>query len=132
VVGSRRHMGKRPTPEVVEFITTQQNTDLIVSFALTDVGFYGVVSLTLLRTPKFEVFLPPDERRVHVSHESFPEDDDDNWLQLIRVAPPVVSIVTTCAHYDLDVSKVNADQLRIARQVLKRMNFDKSFDLQFA
>ena len=60
--------------EPVWFITVKdEDKDLIVSFAIM-LGEHGeVASLTLLRTPEYEVFLPPDERRVNVSHELHPE-----------------------------------------------------------
>ncbi len=50
----------------VNFITTQQGDDLIVSFAVAG-NFPGdVLSLTLLRTPKYEFILDPDERGVTI------------------------------------------------------------------
>jgi hypothetical protein len=82
-------------PEVVDFITTEDGDDLIVSFAIATPVPGDVVSLTLLRTPKFEFALPDDERGVSVSHESFPQRDGLEHLQRIRVAPPVVSMATT-------------------------------------
>ena len=106
--------------EVVDFITTEDGVDLIVSFAI-GTGVPGdVVSLTLLRTPKFEFALPEDERGVSVSHESFPQREGLEHLQRIKVAPPVVSIATTHSLYELDVSKVDSTELGAAQQILER------------
>jgi hypothetical protein len=74
--------------DIVSFITVQQGDDLIVSFAIADEEPGEIVSLILLRTPKYEFILPADERGVSVSHESFPEDDDRDRLRRIRVAAP--------------------------------------------
>ena len=59
-------MSADPSPEVVAFITIEEGDDLIVSFAIADEEPGEIVSLTLLRTPKYEFILPTDER-------SFPE-----------------------------------------------------------
>ena len=58
--------------DVVSFVTLEDGVDLIVSFAIADEEPGEIVSLILLRTPKYEALLPADERGVTVSHESFP------------------------------------------------------------
>src|SRR6266851_2894448 len=118
-------------PEAVVFITAEEGDDLIVSFAIADEPG-EIVSLILLRTPKYEFILPAEERGVSVSHESFPEEEERDRLHRIRVAPPVVTIETTSTRYELDVSKVDRRELRSAQRVLKRMNFDESFVLELA
>jgi hypothetical protein len=123
-------MNAESTPEIVEFITIEKGADLIVSFALAAKEPGEVVSLTLLRTPKFEFALPDEERGVTVSHESFPDEEGRERLQRIRVAPPIVSIATTRARYKLDVSKVDPGELLTAQAVLERMNFDNRFVLK--
>jgi len=116
--------------EIVNFITTQDGDDLVVSFAIATGVPGDVVSLTLIRTPKFEFGLPEEDRGVCVWHECIPETDVLEHLQRIRVAPPVVSIATTQRFYELDVSKVEPDELHSAQQVLEQMNFDKRFVLR--
>ncbi len=123
-------MNADSTPEVVEFITIEKGVDLVVSFAIAAKEPGEVVSLTLLRTPKFEFALPTEELGVSVSHESFPVEKGRERLQRIRVAPPVVSIATTHRRYVLDVSKVDRRELRSAQRVLERMNFDNRFVLR--
>jgi hypothetical protein len=125
-------MNADSTPEVVEFITIESGDDLIVSFAIAGTEPGHVISLTLIRTPKFEFVLPEDEKGVSVSHESFPVEEGMERLQRIRVAPPVVSIATTRTRYELDVSKVDRRELRSAQRVLERMNFDHRFVLRLA
>jgi hypothetical protein len=125
-------MGANSTPEVVDFITTEGGDDLIVSFAIPCDGPDLVVSLTLVRTPKFEFALPLDERGVTVSHESFARGEGPDLLQRIKVAPPLVSIATARRRYELDVSKVDPRAVQSARRVLERMNFDNRFVLRLA
>jgi hypothetical protein len=121
-----------PARELVEFITTEEGDDLIVSFAITDVEPGNIVSLTLLRMLKYEVFLPPHERGVSVSHESSPSEDVLEVLQRMRLAPPLVTIETTRRRYELDVSEVDDRELQSAQRLLKRMNFDGHFVLELA
>ncbi len=123
-------MKAREEPEAVAFVTAEQGDDLIVSFAIADEEPGEIVSLILLRTPKYEFILPADERGVSVSHESFPDDEDRDRLRRIRVAMPVVTIETTRTQYELDVSKVDPRELRAARRILKQMNFDQHFVLE--
>jgi hypothetical protein len=117
--------------EPVGFITVEdEDGDLIVSFAIV-LGAHGdVASLTLLRTPEDEAFLPPDERRVNVSHELHPETEDDSLIA-VRLGSKRVWIKATSRRYLLDVSRVDADELSAARDVLRRMNFDGCFELSF-
>jgi len=112
---------------VVEFITVEEGTDLIVSFVIAGEEPDEVVSLILLRTPVFEHILPAEERGVRVSHESFPVEADGNLLHRITITPAVVAIETTRTRYELDVSKVDRDELQSAQRVMERMNFDQRF-----
>ena len=118
------------TREIVKFITCDKGQDLIVSFAIAADNPFGVVSLTLMRTPKFEHVLTEDERGVSVSHESSPVFGGRERLQRIRIAPPVVSIATTHRLCELDVSEVDQAELQSALGILERMNFDNRFVLK--
>ena len=57
----------------VEFITLEDEQDLIVSFALAP---SGEESLTLLRAPHYEHLLPEQDRRATVSLSSQREEGD--------------------------------------------------------
>jgi hypothetical protein len=116
--------------DVVSFVTHKDGDDLILSFAIADEEPGEVISLTLVRTPKYEALLPVDERGVSVSHESFPEDDDPDLLRRLTMTGPVVTIETTRAKYNLDLSDVDRRELREARRILTKMNFDQCFILE--
>jgi len=112
----------------VDFITTERGDDLIVSFAIAAGDFPGdVLSLTLLRTPKYEFVLDPNERGISVSWE---EDEDENELLLVvGRSGDVVKLKTTTREFLLDVSHVDDDDLRRMRKVFHKMNFDMAIQL---
>ena len=56
------------------FITNEDGTDLIVSFAIPVDEYYDVKSLILLRTPKYEIFMDEADRGVKVSYEDFTDN----------------------------------------------------------
>ena len=116
-------------PEPVAFLTLEEDDDLIVSFAIDGDEPGDVISLILLRTPKYESLLPLEERGVSVSHDAFPESGDER-LQHIRLGPSVIAIISTKRRYRLDVSRVATAELADARRILSRMNFDDRFILE--
>lgn len=111
----------------VNFITTDQKDDLIVSFAIAGDFPADVLSLTLLRTPKYEFILGPDERGVSVSWE---EDEDESELLLaVECSRDAVKLNTTRREFTLDVSHVDGGDLSRMRKVLQKMNFDRAIKL---
>jgi hypothetical protein len=116
--------------ERVSFITTQEDDDLIVSFVLEDTEPGEIKSLILMRTPKYEFLLEDHERGVNVSHEDQPDVEDD-MLRQISLALDVVTIDSEYNRYELDVSRVEKKELEKARTILRRMNFDERFTLEF-
>ncbi len=107
----------------VDFITTEQKDDLIVSFAVAAGDSPGdISSLTLLRTPKYEFILYPEERGVSVSWE---EDEDENELLVAaQWSKDSVKLSTTRRVFTLDVSRVDDKDLKRMCKVLRTMNFD--------
>jgi len=117
--------------ERVSFITTEEADDLIVAFAIEDAEPDEMKSLILLRTPKYEFALEDHERGVNVSHDDQPEIEDD-LLCRISLAPDVVTIDTKYNRYELDVARVDREELEKACTVLRKMNFDDRFTLALA
>jgi hypothetical protein len=86
-----------------------------------------ILSLTLLRTPKYEFILNPNERGVSVSWE---EDEDESELLLaVERSKNVVKLNTTRREFTLDLSHVDDDDLSRMRKVLHKMNFDRAIKL---
>ncbi len=112
----------------VNFITTERGDDLIVSFAISAGDFPGdILSLTLLRTPKYELILDPDERGVSVSWEE--HEDETELLLAVERSGDVVKLKTTKRQFILDVSDVEDDDLSRMRKVFHKMNFDMAIQL---
>jgi hypothetical protein len=108
---------------VVQFIHTEINDDLIISFALciaddpTDVE-----SLTLLRTPKYEVLLEEQDRGVKVSFEL----EDEGFLKEFAFdrAAGTVHLRTSKSTFKVDVRRVTTVDITEMLKILMLMNFD--------
>lgn len=109
------------------FITVEDDgDDLIVSFPLDEPA---TESLTLLRTPKYESLLPEDERGVSIG----PDDGDEFSRQVIvsvEWGVDSVKLETNTQSYLFNLKAVSAEEIGEAKRVLKKMNFDRSFDLK--
>lgn len=119
------------TPEArerVSFITTEHGDDLIVAYAVALDEPGEIASLILLRTPKYERFLPPDERGVRVSHELHPDREDELLLRIV-VNGPEVDLETTVRGYRLDLSRVDRGEIDAANEALRRMHRHGRFGL---
>src|ERR1700723_3088710 len=104
----------REPRELVAFITVQTGQDLIVSFAVCEPDDPSdIESLTILRTPKYEVFLEERERGASVSFRRDLEGDETVLLREVFYAPDEKYITLRTSHqtYKLDVRKVDPSEL---------------------
>jgi hypothetical protein len=110
--------------ELVSFITTESGDDLIVSFAvMKPADFTEIESLTLLWTPKYDYLLPPEERGVSVSFERSAHGEDELVVEVRDCANEQAVWVTTARRtYELDVRKVEEDELADMRKVFGEMS----------
>ena len=116
--------------EPVAFISTETGDDLIVSFVVQDPNDpMTIESLILLRTPKYEFLLDESERGVHVSFGR--NYDEVDPLEEVRFSEHTgtVHIKTRARLYELDVRKVNRQELSSMRKVLRKMNYDRRFKM---
>ena len=121
--------------EPVAFVSVESGDDFIVSFFVVRADdFTDGRSVILMRDRKWEYLLDDTEKGVKVSDENFPEDEefDDNFLEWIRLGNSTVEIKSRRHHHKLDLRRVDPSDLRAARKVLKRMNYDKRFKLNVA
>ena len=118
--------------KLVHFMTTELGDDLIVSFfvAKSQDPSDGR-SIILMRDMKWEYLLADSERGVRISDEDFPdyEDAGDNELQGIRIDNTVAEIETKHRRYRLDLRHVDEADLRAAKRILRKMNYDHRFQL---
>ena len=113
----------------VAFITTESGDDLILAFAVQDLEDPSEIeSLILLRTPKYEFIVEEAERGVSVSFERYPDEEND-YLRAVEYleAESTVRLKTLAREYELDVRKVDANELKKMRQILRKMNYDQKF-----
>jgi len=112
--------------DYVPFLSVEDSDDLIVSFGL---GEYAATSLTLLRTPKYEPFLLEEERGVSVGTG----DSDKEHRELlvsVKWSECLVQIESTIHRYTLDIQAVDKAEIQDAKRVLRKMNFDNSFEVE--
>jgi hypothetical protein len=110
------------------FITNEDGTDLIVSFAIPAGESGDVKSLTLLRTPKYEFALDESERGVNISYEDFPDGRNESLKKLV-IEGNLVTITTDYGTYTVNIENVDQAEIQESRQILKKMNFDGRFEL---
>jgi len=116
--------------ELVSFISIEDNPpDLILSFAIWQPELDDIRSLILMRTPKYEFFLDETERGVKVSDETWLDDEDD-LLKEIEFGHDFVRIITNHHQFELDLRKVEQEEIEQAKTILKRMNFDNRFEMR--
>jgi hypothetical protein len=122
-------IGKR-IMELVSFINIEDDPpDLILSFAIWQPELDDIRSLILLRTPEYEFILDETERGVKVSDEAF-SDDEDDLLKEIEFGDDFVRIITDNHQFELDLRKVDKEDIEQAKTFLKRMNFDNRFEIR--
>ena len=115
--------------EKAAFITTEEGDDLIVSFAITVDEYGDVKSLTLLRTPKYEFIMDESERGVNVSFDDFPEEENE-LLEQVTIEGDVVTITTNYRTYTVSIRDVDDVEIERSKRVLKKMNYDRRFELK--
>ena len=101
----------------VEFITTEDEQDLIVSFALAPAAHR---SLTLLRSPQYEFLLPEYEHGVSVSTLD-PTKQEKDLLRLVRWHGTGVTVKTDRHECKLDIFAVAEKEILTAKAVLRKM-----------
>jgi hypothetical protein len=121
--------GKR-TMELVSFISIEDEPpDLILSFAIWQPELEDIKSLILLRTPEYEFILDETERGVKVSDEALMDEEDD-MLKEFEFSDDFVRIITDHHQFDLDLRKIDKEDIEQAKIFLKKMNFDNRFEIR--
>jgi hypothetical protein len=106
----------------VEFITSEAEQDLIVSFAIAPSANR---SLTLLRSPQYEHLLPEEERGATVAPLD-PKEVETDFLVSVKWLGVRVIVKTQRHEYKLDVSAVPENEVVEAKAVLRKMVKDGS------
>ena len=116
--------------ELVSFISIEDEPpDLILSFAIWQPELEDIRSLILLRTPEYEFILDETERGVKVSDEALLDNEDD-MLKEIEFGDDFMRIITDHHQFDLDLRKVDQEDIEQAKTFLNRMNFNDRFEIR--
>jgi hypothetical protein len=116
--------------ESVSFISIEDEPpDLILSFAIWQPDLEDIRSLILIRTPEYEFALNEAERGVNVSDEAW-HDDEDDILEKIDFGDNFVKIITNHHQFELNLRKVDKEDIEQAKIFLKKMNFDNCFEIR--
>ena len=116
--------------ELVSFISIEDDPpDLILSFAIWQPELEDIRSLILMRTPKYEFIFDETERGVKVSDEAWLDDVDD-VLKEIEFRNDFVRIITNRHQFELDLRKLDKEDIEQAKKFLRKMNFDNRFEIR--
>ena len=107
--------------ENATFMTVEDGEDLIVSFAIPIDEHGDVKSLILLRTPTYEFALAESERGVMVSHDDFPDEEDD-LLEELKIAGDVVTVTTCTRTYTVGIGDINEKEIEKAKKILNQID----------
>ena len=118
--------------ELVSFISIEDDPpDLILSFAIWQPELEDIRSMILMRTPEYEFILDETERGVKVSDKALLDEEDD-MLKEIEFGDNLVRIITNHHQLDLDLRKIDKEDIEQAKTFLKKMNFDSRFEIRTA
>jgi hypothetical protein len=121
---------RKRTMELVSFISIEDEPpDLILSFAIWQPELDDIRSLLLLRTPEYEFILDETERGVKFSDEALMDEEDD-MLKEIEFSNDFVTIITEHHQFDLDLRKIDKEDIEQAKTFLKKMNYDNRFEIR--
>jgi len=116
--------------ELVSFIDIEDDPpDLILSFAVWQPELDDIRSIILMRTPEFELLLDESERGVNVSDEAWLDEEGDR-LNQIEFEDDLVRITTNYHQIELDLRKVDKEEIEQAKGILQKMNFDNNFEMR--
>lgn len=113
--------------DTVNFILCEDGDDLSVSFSFDEGTEFGIEGFIIHRCVKFEFILNPWERGPSVE---WTEDDQIILVKSVKINPQRVEIETTGAKYLFDLSKVSKEEYWETVKVLKKMNFDRCYNLE--
>jgi hypothetical protein len=113
----------------VEFITIQNDDDLILSFSFDEQAEFGVEGFIIHRCPKYEFALMPHERGPSIA---WTEDDEIITVKEIKLTRETVFIKTDYEQYLFDTSQLSDEETKAAIEILKKMNYDKVFKFSYS
>ena len=118
--------------DIVSFMDVEESEkDLIISFAL-DIGDGYIKTLLLHRTLFCEFIMPEDERGTKVSLEgSDIAEVHLNVLERVTFDENVMKIKARFSSHEINLRKVEREEVEQMKESLVRHNFDDRFVIEF-
>lgn len=111
--------------DLVQFVTTEDSDDLILSFSFSEGTEFGIDGFIIQRSPKFEFALFPHEKGASID---WTEDDERILVKSVRLSRRAISIKTQYDTYSFDLSKISDEEYKGIIHILNKMNFDNRFE----
>jgi hypothetical protein len=112
----------------VTLITTEDDSDLVVSFGLEP---SAAESLIVLRSPQYEHLLADEDRGPTIARSSDPSPEPV-FLTAVDWVGDTLRFEAAKRDYTLDVSNVDAVEIADAKRILRLMNSDGRFKCKVA
>ena len=112
----------------VTLITTEDDSDLVVSFGLEP---SSAESLTVLRSPQYEHHLADEDRGPTIAR-TYDPSPEPLCLTAVDWVGDTLRFEATNRKYTLDVSNVDAVEIADAKRILRLMNSDGRFKCNVA
>ena len=108
------------------FTSCEAGDDLIISLSCDENSVFGVDGFIIMRTPKFEFILRPDERGAHVC---WGDDDIRVLLDEVTIKRDELEIKTRGKrqHHYFNLRKIDDEEYDDLLKSFKLINFDNSF-----
>jgi len=113
----------------VNFITLQNDEDIVISFSFDEGTEFGIDGFTIQRNPGLEFFLDKDDRGACI--EWLDEDDIRVVLDVVNISREVITMKTKgkVYHYSFDIGNISDDEYTDLVEHFRLINFDNSISI---
>lgn len=111
----------------VIFSRVEDGTDLILSLSFAEGTEFGVDGFIIQRTPSLEKFLDPHERGASID---WTDEDIIILVTRVELSKNIIKIDSQENQYEFDISGLSEKDINDIKAILKKMNFDDSFELE--
>ena len=113
----------------VNFITLQNDEDIVISFSFDEGTEFGIDGFTIQRNPGLELFLDKDDRGACI--EWLDEDDIRVVLDVVNISREVITMKTKgkVYHYSFDIGNISDDEYTDLVEHFRLINFDNSISI---
>ena len=113
----------------VNFITLQNDEDIVISFSFDEGTEFGIDGFTIQRNPGLELFLDKDERGACIEWED--EGDIRVILDVVNISREIITMKTKgkVHQYSFDIGNISDDEYTDLIEHFRLINFDNSISI---